>query len=223
MFVVFFIQFGASSHGVGFPKTIGNSCVSSFLYLRSLSYLFVNNVSVYQNLPPLLERESWDMLLGMVFKCYSSEYGESIFFTGNGNPGPSPVFSPHRPRGGYCCCWCWCWQGAGNHERWESGICWNIDQPVTEAHSSGFLPAPLSVISEFWVSQSCSHLCSRFFLHVIWIVVFLISKIVSVLFLEILRISVHQFYSSHFPALLWIYSFLKTDFLVFLGNWGGSR
>lgn len=58
MFVVFFIQFGAFSHGVGFLKAFGNSCVGSCLYLGFLAYLSVNNVSVYENLPPLLERES---------------------------------------------------------------------------------------------------------------------------------------------------------------------
>lgn len=56
--MVFFIQFGAFSHGVGFLKAFGNSCVGSFLYLGFLAYLSVNNVSVYENLPPLLERES---------------------------------------------------------------------------------------------------------------------------------------------------------------------
>lgn len=92
MFVVFFIQFGAFSHGVGFLKAFGNSCVCSFLYLRFLAYLlYVNNVSVYQNLPSLSEGESWDMLPGVGFKCSLSGCGDSVFFLGTDNPSPSPV------------------------------------------------------------------------------------------------------------------------------------
>lgn len=72
--------------------------------------------------------------------------------------------------------------GGGVVEGWGSGVYWPIHQSITETFSSRFLPTTQSVISEFWISQSCSHFHNWFLLHVTLIVVFPINMILIVFF-----------------------------------------
>ena len=73
----------------------------SFLYLGFLDYWFVNHVSVYENLPSLLEEQSWEVLPGMVLECSSSGYGDCLLLLGSGGLSSSLGYGPHGwPRPG---------------------------------------------------------------------------------------------------------------------------
>ena len=149
------------------------------IFIFELLCFSVNTVSVTRIRLLCWRWGSWDVLPGRGGHVLLFSVWGLPVLSGDDNPSPSPVHCPHvvsRPRGGCSSsCWRWCW-GCG---KGESRISWTIYQLVPAMLSSGLLPAALSVISGFWVSQSCSHLCNWLFLHVICVVIFPINMILS--------------------------------------------
>lgn len=174
MFVVFSAEFGALSHGVCFLEIFRNSRVCSFLYLSffaSLWTLFLLQESVFS----AGGGGAGMCYQGVVAMCSSSACGDFLFFLA------MTIQVPLR-----CAVLTWCLgrgvgaaHPAGGGARGESRVSWTTYQLVPAMLSSGLLPAASSVISGFWVSRSCSHLCDWLFLHVIWVVVFPINMILS--------------------------------------------
>lgn len=174
----------------------------------------LNNVSIYENVLSLLEGERWAVLPGVLLGAPLLDMG-TLLFLGVDYPSPSPVYCPRmvtRSRGGCCCCCC-CW-------------CWGLAVGLWKVGEQGMLSCWPANSWDSFLRTPCCHLVCH-----LWVLSTL--ELLSALQLtfppcdlgcgfprQYDSVSLSSFCKSSkflpinsthscFPALLWIYSFLK--------------